>query len=229
MARPTVDFDVRGLLDVKAQLELATLPEKLRRRLLNRVTLRLRAQWRQRVREQRDLHGASFQPRKQKRKAKQPSKMLGGLARQLTAVKVTAEHAQLGWGARKAAVVAAAHNHGQTYRRTAAQMRRWRKDVPEKASRLQAKKLRHLGLKIRQPGKSKRGKARWMKPSVSWIQENISYAQAGLLIGVLNDEQRGPTTWTIELPKREFFGPESPQEVGRLFAHLLPQILKSPR
>lgn len=226
-SRNGVNLDVRGLLDVKAQLELIALPPKLRIRLLNRVAMRLRTQWRQRVREQRDVNGVPFAPRKHK--SKRPKVALGGLAKQLGVPKVTPDHAQLGWGARKAATVAKVHNEGHTFRMTAAAMRRQRKNTPAEASRLQAKKLRHLGLKVRQPGKSKRGKARWMKPGVSWIQANISYAQAGLLIAVLSDHQPGPTSWTIELPKRQFFGPENPEEVGRIFAHVLPQILKSPR
>lgn len=226
-SRNGVNLDVRGLLDVKAQLELIALPPKLRIRLLNRVAMRLRTQWRQRVRDQRDVHGTPFEPRK--RKTKRPTKALGGLAKQLGVPKVTPDHAELGWGARKAAIIAKVHNEGHTFRMTAAAMRRQRKEVPTTASRHQAKRLRHLGFKVRLPGKSKRGKTRWMKPSVAWIQENIGYTQAGLLIRVLADETPGPTSWTIELPKRQFFGPENPEEVGRIFAHVLPQILKSPR
>ncbi|HBO2948535.1 TPA: phage virion morphogenesis protein [Pseudomonas aeruginosa] len=226
-ASRALNLDVRGLLDVKTQLELVALPPKLRIRLLNRVTLRLRAQWRQRVRDQRDVKGAAFEPRK--RKTKRPAKALGGLAKQLSATRVTQDSAELGWRSRKAAMVARVHNEGHTFRMTAAAMRRQRKAVPTTASRHQAKRLRHLGFKVRLPGKGKRKKPRWMKPSVAWIQENIGYAQAGLLIRVLADEAPGPTSWNIELPRRQFFGPENPEEVARIFAHVLPQILKSPR
>lgn len=227
--RNPINFDVRGMLDVQAQLALVALPDKLRKRLLNRVALRLRTQWRQRVRSGLDIHGNSLEPRKHKRKAKQPATMLGGLAKALTVPRLTADEVELGWGKKLTAIIAGTHNRGHVYRRTAAQLRRWKKTSPLMATRLQAKKLRHLGYKVRLPGKSKRGKTRWMKPGVSWIQENVRYAQAGLLIRLLKDEKPGPTSWNIELPKREFFGPESPEEVGRLFAQLLPQILKSPK
>ena len=57
---------------------------------------------------------------------------------------------------------------------------------------------------------------------------SVGFQQAGLLIRVLRDEQPGPQSWEIKLPKREFLG-ITQQETGRLVAQLLEQILNSPR
>lgn len=221
------NLDVRGLLDVESQLTLAYLPPNLRRRLLNRVSLRIRTQWRQRVREQRDLNGSPFPPRKRKRKG-QKAKMLTGLASQLSVTRLTDTAAELGWGNRLTAVIAGAHNAGMRTRRSAEQMRKGRKNTPLMATAEQARRLRRLGYKIR-AGKTKRGARRWLRPSVDWITQNIKYSQAGLLIRLLKKERSGPSSWEIELPKREFFGVANQQDVNGLIAYLLPQIINSPR
>lgn len=225
----SLNLDVRGLLDVNAQLALVSLPPKLRIRLLNRLALRIRTQWRKRVREQRDLSGANFEPRKHKRKKGQKPKMLSGLASEIGVTRLTEQAAVLGWGARKMAIIAGAHNAGMTTKRTAEQMRGWTKNTPLMATTEQAKRLRRLGYKRQVAGKTKRGKQNSVRPSVDWITQNIKYSQAGLLIKLLKQEKPGPTSWEIELPKREFFGIASQQEVSALVAHLLPQILNSPR
>ncbi len=222
------NLDVRGMLDVEAQLALLSLPPKLRIRLLNRVGLRIRTQWRKRVREQRDLNGNAFAPRKRKRKKGQKAKMLSGLAAGVSVVRLTDAAAELGWGKRKTAIIAGAHNAGMTTRRTGAQMRGWTRNTPLMATAEQAKRLRRLGYKVK-AGKSKRGATRWLRPSVDWITDNLKYNQAGLLIRLLKQEQPGPTAWEIELPKREFFGVANQQEVSELVAYLLPQIINSPR
>lgn len=223
------NLDVRGLLDVEAQLALVSLPPKLRIRLLNRVGKRIRTQWRKRVREQRDLQGAPFAPRKRKRRKGQRPKMLSGLAQQISVIRLTENDTELGWGKPKTAMIAGVHNAGMVQRRTAAQMKAMSKHTPLMATREQAKRLRRLGYKVRLPGKNKRGGERWQRPSVDWITQNIKYSQAGLLIRLLKQEQPGPAAWEIKLPKREFFGVASQREVSELVAYLLPQILNSPR
>ncbi|WP_312244397.1 phage virion morphogenesis protein [Stutzerimonas nitrititolerans] len=222
------NLDVRGLLELEAQLALLSLPPQLRRRLMNRVSLRIRTQWRKRVREQRDLNGNAFPPRARKRKKGQKPKMLTGLATGISVVRLTEDAAELGWGKRKTAMIAGVHNAGMTQRRTAEQMRGFKRVHPIWATAEQAKRLRRLGYKIR-AGKTKRGSQRWLRPSVEWITENIKYSQAGLLIRKLKQEKTGPTSWEIELPKREFFGVANQREVSELIAYLLPQILNSPR
>ncbi len=227
------NLDVRGMLDVQAQLALVSLPPKLRIRLLNRLGKRVRTQWRDRVRQQRDASGAAFEPRKRKRKKGQPAKMLGNLPKYLNVTKATPDHVEVGYHPGQNSIIASAHNEGANIRMSAAQLRRQRKDTSGNATRYQARRLRRLGLKIRQPSKTKsngkRGKARWLKPGAAWIQENVGYDQAGLLIKVLANHQAGPTSWEIPLPKRQFFGITNQRDISELVAHLLPQILNSPR
>lgn len=223
-----LNMDVRGLLDAEAKLALLQLPPDKRKRLLNRVALRLRTQWRQRIRDQRDVHLSPFEPRKIKHKG-QKKRMLTGLARSLHVVRLTPSEAELGWGSRKLAMIASVHNAGMTYRASAAQLRRWKKVNPLMATREQAKRLRRLGYKRELPGKNKRGKQNGWRPGVAWIQENVKYAQAGLIIQKLKGEKLGPPSWDVKIPAREFFGIASQQEVSALVAHILPQILKSPK
>lgn len=223
-SRNSLNLDVRGLVEAQAQLALISLPARLRKRLLNRVALRLRTTWRKRVREQRDLSGTSFKPRATKRK----KKMLAGLAKALGVPRLTTEEVELGWGRKIDSIIAGVNNAGMTQRVTASQMRRLKRLNPLMATRAQAKKLRQLGYKVLVAGKNKRGRARYMRPTVSWIEENLRYTKAGLLIRLLKDQAPGPQTWNIVLPQREFFGPASPQEISALVEHLLPQILSSP-
>src|SRR5690606_17842204 len=109
-----------------------------RRRLLNRLSLRIRTQWRKRVREQRDLSGSPFAPRKHKRKG-QKARMLTGLASDLGVTRLTDAAAELGWSKRKTAIIAGAHNAGMKTRRTAEQMLAWKKSTPLMATAEQAK------------------------------------------------------------------------------------------
>lgn len=51
MAAPTVDFDVRGMLDAQQTLELLSLPASKRRRLLNNAAKRVRTRNRKRISE----------------------------------------------------------------------------------------------------------------------------------------------------------------------------------
>lgn len=225
MASRLADLDVRGLLDVQEQLDLLQLPPKLRRRLLNNVSKRARSLGRKRIREQRNLDGSPFAPRKDADAGKK--KMESGLGKQLQVTDLTADRAVLGWKNGLAGWIAAQQHNGATERRTAQQMRRWNR-VPEGAvsTPRQAKRLRRLGFRVRMEGKK-----RLTRPPVAWILEHVSYMQAGLLIRIL-DEERGETTgadsWEIKLPKRQFLG-ATPQETRELVQQVLQQILNSPR
>lgn len=223
-----ITLTMDGVLDVQTQLAMLSLPPKLQARLMNRVGLRLRSQWRQRVRAQSDVNGSPFPPRKQ-RKEGQKKRMLTGLAKAMSVKKLSQDSAELGWGARKMAMIASVHNAGATVRSGAAQLQRQKRSNPQMATREQAKRLRRLGYKRAVPSSRKRSKPRYQRPGVAWIAENLSYDQAGLLIRLLKDDEPGPANWNIQLPAREFFGIASQQEVSALVTYLIPQILNSPR
>ena len=226
MAANPLDLDVRGLLDVDAQLALLELSPQLRRRLLNNVTKRVRSMSRKRVRTQQNLDGTPFAERKGSAKGKK--KMEAGLAKLLQVTRVSPDEAELGWKNALTRWVAAQQHNGATERRTAAQMRRWNRVPPGVAcTDKQAKRLRQLGFRVRVPGKKSLS-----KPSVAWIQEHVNYAKAGLLIRILNDEKSetsGAQSWDITLPKRQFLGVGIGQETSQLVNQVFQQILNSPR
>lgn len=226
MAASPLDLDVRGLLNVDAQLALMELRPQLRRRLLNNVTKRVRSMSRKRVREQKNLDGSPFAERKGSAKGKK--KMEAGLAKLLQVTRVSPYEAELGWKNALTRWVASQQHNGVSERRTAAQMRRWNKVPPGVAcTDKQAKRLRQLGFRVRV-----KGKKNLTKPSVAWIQEHVNYAKAGLLIRILNDERTessGAQSWDITLPKRQFLGVQSSNETRELVNQVFEQILNSPR
>jgi len=226
MAHSTFDLDVRGHLGVREQLALLSLTPQLRRRLLNTALKRMRSMSRQRIRNQQNLDGSPFAPRKSAGKGKK--KMEAGLGKLLHVTSVTPDQGVLGWKNALTAWVAAQQHNGVSERRTAQQMKRWSK-VPEgtAATQKQAKRLRRLGFRVRQAGKKK-----LVRPSVPWILEHVNYAQAGLLIRILDDEQgesSGAQSWQITLPKRQFLGVHTDRDTSQVLNLVLQQILNSPR
>ncbi|MDE9494189.1 phage virion morphogenesis protein [Xenorhabdus bovienii] len=74
------------------------------------------------------------------------------------------------------------------------------RDPDKKATKTQAKKLLSLGYKVRK-GKKKG----WKAPAQKNITGVMSFWQAGLLIRSLSGEMQ-KSTWTVDLPAREFLG-----------------------
>lgn len=66
------------------------------------------------------------------------------------------------------------------------------------ATAAQAKKLRALGYRV------KKG-TRWKKPTYRELMDTMPYSQAGLLIRKLSGKAV-KTSWTVDLPAREFLG-----------------------
>ncbi|WJD63117.1 phage virion morphogenesis protein [Pseudomonas kurunegalensis] len=226
MASPFVGIDARGVLGVREQLALLRLEPRLRRRLLNNVTKRLRTMSRKRIRSQQNLDGSPFAARKNPEPGQK--KMETGLGKLLQVTSLTPDQAVLGWKNNLTSWVAAQQHNGATERRTAQQMRRWNKvDEGSMSTPKQAKRLRRLGFKVRQAGKK-----RLSRPAVAWILEHVSYMQAGLLIRILDEEQgesTGADSWEIKLPKRQFLGANSNRDTSELVNLVLEQILNSPR
>lgn len=226
MASRLFDLDARGVLGVREQLALLQLEPRLRRRLLNNVSKRVRTMSRQRIRSQQNLDGSPFAARKNPEPGQK--KMESGLGKLIQVTSLTPNQAVLGWKNNLTSWVAAQQHNGTSERRTAQQMRRWNKvSEGSMATDRQAKRLRRLGFKVRQDGKK-----RLSRPSVSWILEHVSYMQAGVLIRVL-DETRGESTgadsWEIKLPKRQFLGANTTRDTSLLVNQVLLQILNSPR
>lgn len=224
MAPNPLALDVRGMLEAENLLALLELPLAKRKRLLNNVSKRVRSLSRQRVRNQQNVDGTPFAPRKDATKGKK--KMEAGLGKLLEVTRLSGDEAELGWRNALTRWVASQQHNGVSERRTAAQMRQWNKVPPGTAATpKQAKRLRQLGFKVQQPGKKTA-----TRPSVAWIQGHLNYAKAGLLIRVLDTEKTatsGSPSWEISLPARQFLG-ASNSETSQLVNLVLRQILNSP-
>ncbi|MDF2641871.1 MAG: prophage virion morphosis protein [Pseudomonas sp.] len=220
------NLDIRGMLEAQDLLDLLALPPQKRRRLMNNVSKRVRSLSRQRVRNQQNLDGSPFAPRKDG-SGKGKKKMEAGLAKLLDVVRLTDTEAQLGWRNRLTQYVASQQHHGGVERVTAQQMRKLTAVPPgTAATQKQAKRLRQLGYKVRLPGKKTA-----TRPSVAWIQQHIEYPKAGLLIRVLDSERKASTgaqSWEIKLPARQFLG-ASQSETKALVNLVLRQIITAPR
>lgn len=219
------NLDIRGMLEAQDLLELLSLPPQKRRRLMNNVSKRVRSLSRQRVRDQQNLDGTPFAPRKDTT-GKGKKKMEAGLGKLLDVVRLTDTEAELGWKNRLTRWVAGQQHNGATERVTAQQMRKLTQ-VPEgtAATEKQAKRLRQLGYQVRLPGKKKP-----TRPSVAWIQQHMEYPKAGLLIRVLDSERKASTgaqSWDIKLPSRQFLG-ASEAETKALVNLVLRQIITAP-
>ncbi|MBA6058395.1 MULTISPECIES: phage virion morphogenesis protein [Pseudomonas] len=224
MAPNPLALDVRGMLEAESLLALLELPLAKRKRLLNNVSKRVRSLSRQRIRNQQNVDGTPFAPRKDTTKGKK--KMEAGLGKLLEVTRLSGEEAELGWRNALTRWVASQQHNGVSERRTASQMRQWNK-VPAgtAATPKQAKRLRQLGFKVQQPGKKAA-----TRPSVAWIQQHMNYARAGLLIRILDTKRTatsGAQSWEISLPARQFLG-ASNSETSELVNLVLRQILNSP-
>lgn len=217
-------LDIRGLLEAQDLLDLLALPLQKRRRLLNNVSKRVRSLSRQRVRDQENLDGTPFAPRKDTSKGKK--KMEAGLGKLLDVVRLSDTEVELGWRNRLTRWVASQQHNGASERVTAQQMRKLTQVPPgTAATEKQAKRLRQLGYKVRLPGKKTA-----TRPSVAWIQQHMEYPKAGLLIRVLDSERKassGAQSWEIKLPPRQFLG-ASEAETKALVNLVLRQIITAP-
>jgi len=218
MAAPTVNFDVRGIVEAQERIQLLELPPAKRRRLLNNASKRLRTRNRKRLGAQQNVDGTAFAPRKDGSKRK----MMRGLAKSLQVVTLSPTEAVLGWKNRLMGSIAADHQHGRPEQMSAARMRRLEltPDYDAPASRFQARALLKAGYRIRN------GK-RWKRPPIAWIQSNLSAGRAGLILAKLLDEPK-KQRWQIELPARAVLGADA-QDVRDIVRTVLQQTLNAPR
>lgn len=230
--RNTFDLNVEGMLGLQTQLALLQLPPKLRRRLLTRVSKRIRTMSARRVRAQKKLDGSAYPPRKASGRGRR--KMLSGLikSKYLDVVQATPDQAKLGWKNGLMGFIAAEHQYGRARRFTAAQARKQNPiNYDDDSTEQQARRLRRLGFKVRMPREGNaqgKRRPRWQRPSIAWIREHIRYGQAGLLIRELAGEQAGPQSWEIKMPQRDFLGADQ-RDIAQLINLVLQQILNSPR
>jgi phage gpG-like protein len=198
------ELNKQQLATLRKSLAGMDLPPKKRQRLLWRLAkYGLIAAAKRNVRNQQDPDGNAWQGRKTKRKGK----MLRNLPkllhiREMPEIEAVRVYFQ-GGGYRNgetpvpAGVIADSQQNGMHQKRSRGGKRRI--VGPEvMATPGQAKKLRALGYRVR------KGK-RWRKPTLGEITASMHYNQAGILIRKLSGKAV-KTSWTIDLPAREFLG-----------------------
>lgn len=191
-----IQFDVFGELNVQKRLQLMTLPGPKRRRMLAQIGRQIQRDARRRLRQQRNVDGSPWAPRKDG----SGRKMLRKMGKHAY-YKVTADFTEVSFKGRIGAI-AKEQQEGirQTVTAGQARTRAGQPRYDDPATRRQAKALRDAGYKIR-----RKGTKGWRKPSLKWTQENLKQGQAGLIIKILRDEA-SKASWTIELPSRSFLG-----------------------
>lgn len=218
-----ISAQLLGELAFREQLAILKLDPGKRKRLINRALTRgVRPSVRKRIQQQTDVSGAPFTPRKHKKPGKK-SKMLTGLPKRLSVLKLTPDYGILGFSDRKTGIIAKAHNEGMVTTGNAEQLAKYRNTDPNKAAtKQQIRSLKLLNYRI--PA----GKGRYRRPTAQWYSENMTFNRAGLIINLLSKAQAKPRSWQIKTPKREFNG-VSNSDQNQLISLMLGQITNSSR
>lgn len=215
-----VDIQVTGMLPLKRQIEVLTMPMPLRRRLISRVSRKVISDSKARVRQQVDLKGVPYPERAKKRKGAR--KMLSRLAREIKVKRNDGSEAVIGFFKPSSARIAHDQQYGKTTQMSARALNKSTenasKDSP--ATRRQARALREAGFTI-----DKRKKAGGREPPLKWISQNLTIGQAGSVLRQLRDDagETIKTSWTTRLPARSFLG-ATPAEVSQHIDTIYEQV-----
>ncbi|MCL1123306.1 phage virion morphogenesis protein [Shewanella surugensis] len=174
-------------------LNLLTLPGRKRRQILRGAGRKVRRDSKARLKAQKGINGQAWEGRSNGRKAK----MLKKLGKHLQ-VHTNENRANITFASPRVAKVARAHQDGEKLTHTAP---KGQPDYQGPATTKQAKALIKAGYTIRK----KRGKG-WKTPSLKWIKENLKLGQAGLILRILKEQEKGQQQWDIQLPSRSFLG-----------------------
>ncbi|PSU69164.1 hypothetical protein C9J20_14655 [Photobacterium phosphoreum] len=191
--------------------------EQLALRRIGRAVIK---QAKKNVRQQRDIHGQPFAPRKKKRKGRR--RLLPNLAKRLRG-KNDASHVEVGFANRLMSEIAHKQQHGNpTETWTGARIRRVRgpfQHYDKPPSPRQARALLRAGYKI----KKQRGKG-WKKPTTKWVIDNIAQGQLGLILRELL-HKKANASWEIDNAPRPFLGLTAEQS-ERIITHEVLRILR---
>lgn len=219
-----------GDLTLKQQIDVLRMPKRARVRHHRYVAKTVIRRAKENVKQQRDINGRSFAPRKRGNKPvlrKMPSKLKAFIG---------ANKATVTFPKNRTGQIARAHQEGITTTMTAAKAaqaarRRGEPDYDADATAAQAKALIKEG--YRQPvgkfkGGKKKGTAKSRRVSQRWIMENMTVGQAGLILRLLREKKETQQQWDIPLPQREFFGLNK-ADVQDITNHLINDILNDVR
>ncbi|HCH3319026.1 TPA: virion morphogenesis protein [Vibrio parahaemolyticus] len=212
--QPQINVNKRDVLNLQEKLAMLAMPPKKRIWMLKALGRWEKANVRQRIRQQKDIHGKALEPKKGKKRGKVMRRMAKGLTPYVRGGK----ELDLTWGNKLTARIAARHHLGQKQKMTKRQMqKRWgTPDYTKPCTRGQARKLRELGYTV----PKKKGKGR-KKPSLRQLMESITHGQAGQLIRDLSNQ---PTVaaWDIPLKERQILG-SNEREVNRELVQIFEQ------
>jgi len=204
-----MDSKITGVLSVKRQLQLLTLPAHKQRRVLAEVGRELQKQTRKNIRTQRDIYGKAFTSRtKNASKAKKRRKLLRKMGKQLvqqtTSRKVTVSFKG------PAASIAYKHHHGDKTVMTKARFKReQRKRGQGEAYYNEPATSEQAAVLIKQLGYRRPLGKRRVRVSQSWIKKNMTIGMAGAVIKSMREAKglaaRSGESWTVEIPARPFF------------------------
>lgn len=190
--------DIDKAIKALERCKLTYSQEQLALRRIGRAVCR---QAQKNARQQKDINGHNFAPRKRKRKGRR--KMLPRLAKRLRG-KNGANHVEVGFGNLLTAQIAHKQQYGtpsETW--SVARIRKVRgqfKHYDDPPTRKQARALIRAGYTI----KKQRGKGR-KKPTTAWVMENMKQGQIGLIMRELLDK-RPKRSWEIDNEPRPFLG-----------------------
>lgn len=224
------DLDLEISRDVRDKIEnmksLLALPDNKKRDMLRNVGRRVRRERIAEVKQQKNLDGSGYDPRKNK-DTKGRKKMFPKLLKK-TKVFADSEIFRVWWTKKEYGRWAMQHQTGAkvSYAATATQMKsaaaKRGEDYAGPATRAQAKALKKAGYKVPVASKNKKGKSRYRVPSIKWMTENLSFAKAGLVLSILTGKTEKKSVWQVsyKLPKRELLGASS-SNVGMMINEVL--------
>lgn len=188
--------DVNGQLNALQRLKLLRMPPAKRRRLLNLMGNQVRKSSRARIRQQKNINGQPWAPRKDGRR-----KMLRGLGKDLR-VYASDKSVSVTYANRLTGSIAKAQQEGITETFTAEQAAKkyGEPDYNAPATTKQARALKEQGFTV----KRKTGKGR-KKATQKWIKQNLTLGQAGAILRDMRDRE-SKKSWVIKLPPRAFLG-----------------------
>lgn len=209
----------------------------------------VRKQARQNIRQQREISGSSFKPRKptMMEKRRRTRRMLMGLSRDMT-VWAKSGGAIVGWRNGIEPYIAYRQQEGGVEQWSAEKAARvyGSPNYKGEATHAQAKALLREGYRLMVPARG--GGRRPKRVTTSWIVNNLSLGQAGAILRLMyaknndgerydsdisrRDAKRSNAKWDVETPPRPFLGvtqQQAEEMTQKLVQKLLRNIRKSTR
>ena len=202
--------------ELMEQLKFLKLPKGRRKQLHRWLASAVATMSRKRVRQQKDVDGKSFTPRKSSTNKRPMLKKISN-TKFMKPSNVSETGADVTWPKNRAGMIARVHQEGQTIRITK-KAQRAKSDAL--CSRYQAKQLNKLGFRLRLPGGNRK------RVSQKWLMDNMTAEQAGLIIQSMGGghESKGKNSWQIKIPARPFLG-ASRREQKEMSTKLLNQLI----